>query len=185
VVLAAEPLPPPGEALDTLIVAGGQGAEAAAESPVPLDWVRARAARARRIASVCTGALLLAAAGMLDGRRAVTHWMYCHSLTQRYAAVHVEPDPIFVRDVRFGHRPGSRRQSTWRWHWWKKKTSDAQRRSPWPATWWFFSSDPADRHSALRWPCKPQRTNSAHFMCGSMLTSWMSFRFRSWPIGRE
>ena len=77
VTLAADPLTRPGEALDTLLVAGGEGAEAAAEDPVLVDWVRQRAAQARRVASVCTGAFLLAAAGVLDGRRAATHWMYC------------------------------------------------------------------------------------------------------------
>jgi transcriptional regulator GlxA family with amidase domain len=60
--------------------------------------VRQRATQARRVASVCTGAFLLAAAGLLDGRRAATHWMYCTRLAQRFPAVHVEPDPIFVCD---------------------------------------------------------------------------------------
>jgi transcriptional regulator GlxA family with amidase domain len=98
VALAADPLTRPGDTLDTLLVAGGDGAEAAAENPVLIEWVRERAARARRVASVCTGALLLAAAGTLDGRRAVTHWKYCAKLAQRFPAVHVEPDPIFVCD---------------------------------------------------------------------------------------
>jgi transcriptional regulator GlxA family with amidase domain len=62
VTLAAGPLTKDGEALDTLLVAGGEGAEAAAENPVLVDWVRQRATRARRVASVCTGAFLLAAA---------------------------------------------------------------------------------------------------------------------------
>jgi len=98
VALAAGPLTQRGEALDTLLVAGGEGAEAAAENPVLVDWVRERASQARRIASVCTGAFLLAAAGVLDGRRAATHWMYCARFAQRFPTVHVEPDPIFVRD---------------------------------------------------------------------------------------
>jgi transcriptional regulator GlxA family with amidase domain len=84
--------------LDTLLVAGGEGAEAAAEDPALVDWVRERATRARRVASVCTGAFLLAAAGVLDGRRAATHWMYCARLAERFPAVRVEPDPIFVCD---------------------------------------------------------------------------------------
>jgi transcriptional regulator GlxA family with amidase domain len=96
--LGAGPLTHDGEALDTLLVAGGDGAEAAAENPVLVDWVRRRAARARRIASVCTGAVMLAAAGLLDGRRATTHWEYCATLAQRFPSVRVEPDPIFVRD---------------------------------------------------------------------------------------
>jgi len=84
VALAAGPLPQRDEALDTLLVAGGEGAEAAAENPVLVDWVRERATQARRTASVCTGAFLLAAAGMLDGRRAATHWKYCARLAQRF-----------------------------------------------------------------------------------------------------
>lgn len=95
---AADPLPPWCEALDTLLVAGGTGAEAATENPVLIDWVRHRATQARRIASVCTGAFLLAAAGLLEGRRAATHWEYCSRLAQRFPSVRVEPDPIFVRD---------------------------------------------------------------------------------------
>jgi transcriptional regulator GlxA family with amidase domain len=96
--LAAEPLPPVGAAVDTLMVAGGQGVEAAAADPILVEWVRERATQARRVASVCTGAFLLAASGVLDGRRAATHWSYCDELARRFPAVHVEPDPIFVRD---------------------------------------------------------------------------------------
>jgi transcriptional regulator GlxA family with amidase domain len=63
-----------------------------------VDWVRQRTKKARRVASVCTGAFLLAASGALDGRRAVTHWSYCAELARRFPAVRVESDPIFVRD---------------------------------------------------------------------------------------
>ncbi len=96
--LATCPLPPIGAALDTLMVAGGQGVEAAAADPVLVAWMRERARHARRVASVCTGAVLLAAAGILDGRRAATHWSFCAELARRFPAVRVEPDPIFVRD---------------------------------------------------------------------------------------
>ena len=95
---ATEPLPDPAESLDTLIVAGGQGVMRAAEDPRLVDWLRARASASRRTASVCTGAFLLAAAGLLDRRRAVTHWEYCDLLSRRYPAVTVDPDPIFVHD---------------------------------------------------------------------------------------
>jgi transcriptional regulator GlxA family with amidase domain len=98
VTLAAGPLTKASEALDTLLVAGGDGAEAAAENPALVDWVRQRATRARRVASLCTGAALLAAAGLLDGRRAATHWKYSAKLSQRFPAVRVEPDPIFICD---------------------------------------------------------------------------------------
>jgi transcriptional regulator GlxA family with amidase domain len=96
--LAAGPLPSAGEALDTLLVAGGEGAETAAEDPALIDWGRGRATQARRVASVCTGAFVLAAAGVLDGRRAATHWKYCAKLAERFPAVRVEPDPIFICD---------------------------------------------------------------------------------------
>jgi transcriptional regulator GlxA family with amidase domain len=86
------------EAPDTLLVAGGPGVEVAAANPVLVDWVRQRATQVRRVASVCTGAFLLAAAGVLDGRRAVTHWKDCDRLAQRFPAIRVEPDPIFVCD---------------------------------------------------------------------------------------
>ncbi len=98
VALATDILPATSTALDTLLVAGGPGVEAAAADPVLTRWVRTRAKTARRTASVCTGAFLLAASGVLDGRRAVTHWSYCAQLARRYPAVRVEPDPIFVRD---------------------------------------------------------------------------------------
>jgi transcriptional regulator GlxA family with amidase domain len=96
--LAASPLPAPDTDLDTLMIAGGQGVEAAAADPTLVNWVRQRATRARRVASVCTGAFLLATAGVLNGRRAATHWSLCAELARRFPAVQVEPDPIFVRD---------------------------------------------------------------------------------------
>jgi transcriptional regulator GlxA family with amidase domain len=98
VALAAGPLTETPEPIDTLIVAGGEGALAATENPVLIEWVRRRAAQARRTASVCTGAFLLAAAGLLEGRRAATHWKYCARFAERFPGVQVEPDPIFVRD---------------------------------------------------------------------------------------
>jgi transcriptional regulator GlxA family with amidase domain len=64
--LVTAPLPPIGARVDTLMIAGGQGVEAAAADPTLVDWVRERARRARRTASVCTGAFLLAASGVLD-----------------------------------------------------------------------------------------------------------------------
>jgi transcriptional regulator GlxA family with amidase domain len=98
VTFAAGPLTKDGEALDTLLVTGGEGAVTGAENPMVVDWVRQRATRARRVASVCNGAFVLAAAGILNGRRAATHWLYCTRLARRFPGVHVEPDPIFVCD---------------------------------------------------------------------------------------
>jgi transcriptional regulator GlxA family with amidase domain len=92
------PLPTDREPLDTLIVAGGYSVNAVSQDLVLLGWLRERAAQARRTASVCSGAMLLAAAGLLRGRRVTTHWARCPELTQRYPDVKVESDPIFIRD---------------------------------------------------------------------------------------
>jgi transcriptional regulator GlxA family with amidase domain len=85
-------------AIDTLVVVGGEGADDAAADPQLVDWVRRAAARSRRVTSVCSGAFVLAAAGLLDGRRATTHWAACTRLARAYPLVAVEPDPIFVED---------------------------------------------------------------------------------------
>ena len=71
---------------------------AAASDPALVAWLAARAASARRVASVCTGAWLLGASGLLDGRRAATHWSFCAQFAEAFPAVRVEPDPIFLRD---------------------------------------------------------------------------------------
>jgi transcriptional regulator GlxA family with amidase domain len=84
--------------IDTLIVVGGNGTDAAAQDRALTGWLRAAAPRVRRICSVCTGAFVLAEAGLLDGRRAATHWASCTRLAERYPAIAVEPDAIYVRD---------------------------------------------------------------------------------------
>ena len=84
--------------IDTLIVVGGKGSRAAAHDPELVQWVRRAARHSRRVASVCTGAFVLAAAGVLDGRRATTHWASCQALADSYPSIEVDPDPIFVRD---------------------------------------------------------------------------------------
>jgi transcriptional regulator GlxA family with amidase domain len=84
--------------IDTLVVAGGGGVHDAADDPEVLRHVRRLAARARRTASVCSGAFVLARAALLDGRRATTHWQHCEALARLHPQVTVDPDPIFVRD---------------------------------------------------------------------------------------
>ena len=96
--ITAERLSGSSRKVDTLIIAGGFGVQSACENPKLLAWIRKRAAETRRTASVCTGAFLLAAAGLLDGRRAVTHWSRCAEFARRFPAVSLEPDPIFVQD---------------------------------------------------------------------------------------
>jgi transcriptional regulator GlxA family with amidase domain len=81
---------------DTIVVPGGEGSRTPAEGV--LRNLSRLAPRASRVMSVCTGALLLAQIGLLDGRRATTHWAVCATMAQRYPAVHVDPEPIFVRD---------------------------------------------------------------------------------------
>ena len=84
--------------LDTLIITGARDMDAAAGDQALLAHVRRLAGGARRVTSVCSGAFVLAAAGLLDGRRAATHWAECDLLRRAYPAVTVEPDAIYVRD---------------------------------------------------------------------------------------
>ncbi len=86
--------------IDTLLVAGGtrEGVGATARNAKLLEWLRDVAPSVRRIGSVCTGAFVLAAAGLLSGRRATTHWSMCAELQQKYPQTTVDPDPIFVCD---------------------------------------------------------------------------------------
>src|SRR4051812_6964193 len=84
--------------IDTLICAGGTGVREAARDERLVRWIGRAAGRSRRTASVCTGAFLLAEAGLLDRRRATTHWSACAALRRRYPQITVEDDPIFVRD---------------------------------------------------------------------------------------
>jgi transcriptional regulator GlxA family with amidase domain len=84
--------------LDTLIVSGGTGFERAAADPRLVGHVRRLAKESRRVASVCTGAGVLAAAGLLDGRRATTHWRFAPRIAAQRPEVTVDLTPIFVRD---------------------------------------------------------------------------------------
>ena len=88
------------DGLDTLVVCGGSDAamRAAWAAGTELSWLQARAPEFRRIVSICTGAFVLAATGLLDGRRATTHWAACDTFRQLFPAVTLEPDAIFVSD---------------------------------------------------------------------------------------
>jgi transcriptional regulator GlxA family with amidase domain len=83
---------------DTLIIAGGEGARNRCGEPGIVELVRLLAGRSGRIASVCTGAFLLAEAGLLQGSRVTTHWRWCTELNRRYQGVFVDPDPIYIQD---------------------------------------------------------------------------------------
>lgn len=85
-------------AIDTVLVAGGNAIERDLTSAASVRWLRTAATRCRRVGSVCTGALLLGRAGLLDGRHVTTHWNWCARLARRYPRARVDADPIFVRD---------------------------------------------------------------------------------------
>lgn len=84
--------------IDTLLVAGGPGVWAVTEDGAFLEWLRRTAPSVRRLGSVCTGAFVLASAGLLDGKRAATHWQWCERLAREYPKIDVDFDAIFVRD---------------------------------------------------------------------------------------
>ena len=84
--------------IDTLVIAGGDGTVGAVADQTLTDWVHAAAGRTRRVTSVCSGAFVLAAAGLLDGRRATTHWSVCDLMARLHPAVDVDSDRIYVRD---------------------------------------------------------------------------------------
>ncbi|MGE9009061.1 GlxA family transcriptional regulator [Leptospira interrogans] len=88
----------PSSAITTLIVAGGEGVRTAAICPKTLAFVRALARRGVRVASVCSGAYVLAEAGLLDGRRATTHWQRTRHFVSAYPKVKLEADRIYTRD---------------------------------------------------------------------------------------
>lgn len=83
---------------DTLIAPGGSVGDVFHADPALVAWIGRHAAAARRVCSVCTGAFLLAAAGLLDGKRATTHWDWALRLQQQYPQIKVDPEPIFIRE---------------------------------------------------------------------------------------
>ncbi|TRW86330.1 GlxA family transcriptional regulator [Mycolicibacterium sp. 018/SC-01/001] len=95
--LVADPLPGPTAPIDTVVLPGGAGTEVARKDPDLIDWVAAVAPHARRLVSVCTGAVLAAEAGLLDGCVATTHWAFAPQLASEFPAITVDPDRIFVR----------------------------------------------------------------------------------------
>lgn len=84
--------------IDTLIVGAFDDPDEAGRDPRLVTWLRRTAKRTRRLAALCSGAFLLAEAGLLDGRRATTHWTFCADLARRYPRVTVDPEPIYVHD---------------------------------------------------------------------------------------
>ncbi len=104
--LGTVPLPGPSERIDTLVLAGGSGSREAAADAELVGWVTASAARCRRVATVCSGTFLAAAAGILRGRRVATHWARADELAASYPDVEVDPEPIYLRDGRIWSSAG-------------------------------------------------------------------------------
>jgi transcriptional regulator GlxA family with amidase domain len=98
VTIQTAPLPDPPPRHDTLLIAGGRGTRDAVEDEALVAWVAQAAKRARRTVSICTGAFLLAEAGVLAGRRAVTHWRWCDALAERHPDLEIDADAVYVRD---------------------------------------------------------------------------------------
>ena len=86
--------------IDTLLIIGGRGAMRPYNKDV-LRWIQKRQSWVRRIGSICTGAFLLAATGLLDGRKVTTHWQRCDQLSREYPNINVKKDPIFLKDGPF------------------------------------------------------------------------------------
>jgi transcriptional regulator GlxA family with amidase domain len=91
------PLPDPDGPIDTVVLPGGGGVDAARSDADLLAWIKAVTGKARRVVTVCTGAFLAAEAGLLDGYRATTHWAFAGRLAREFPGIDVDPDPIFVR----------------------------------------------------------------------------------------
>ena len=92
--------------IDTLLVAGGMELWSAKQSPALLQWLAAQAVSVRRLGSVCTGAFVLAEAGLLDNKRVTTHWFFCQQLARDFSKVTVDAEPIFVRDGKLSTSAG-------------------------------------------------------------------------------
>ena len=96
--LNSRPLAAMTDGIDTLLISGGHGAEAAGADTILVAWLNAIRPKIRRLGSICTGAFVLAGAGLLEGKRAATHWAYCDRLQADYPDIEVERDAIFVQD---------------------------------------------------------------------------------------
>lgn len=96
-IVAEDVYDKPDAELDTLFIPGGEVEQALASQQL-IGWIKTMSTHVRRLVSVCTGAFLLAEAGLLEGRKATTHWHYCQQLSNEYPGVTVEQDYIFIKD---------------------------------------------------------------------------------------
>jgi transcriptional regulator GlxA family with amidase domain len=94
------------DSIDTLLVVGGLEVWNGRDAPELLAWLRERAGEVRRYGAICTGAFLLAEAGLLDAQRVTTHWFFCERLAREYPGLTVDPEPIFIRNGRLSTSAG-------------------------------------------------------------------------------
>ena len=99
--LCTVPPPAPGEPIDTLVIAGGNGTHTARHDPQLISWIRAVAPTCRRVTTVCTGTFVAAEAGLLSGRRVTTHWASATRLAAEFPDLTVDPDPIYIKDGKY------------------------------------------------------------------------------------
>jgi transcriptional regulator GlxA family with amidase domain len=160
------------DGLDTLVVAGGPYPEQAFNDPALVEWVSSTAPRARRVASVCTGAFILAAAGLLKDRRVTTHWMFSELLAMAYPSIQVNSSLIFERDGNIYTSGGI------------TAGIDLALGREIPLAWWFFPGAPGGNpNSAPICICFKRRggQTSANFKPGSWgipgrISAWKPWR---------
>ena len=139
--------------IDTLLVAGGSAIENDEINLQVVRWLKKIAVRSRRVGSVCTGAMLLARAGLLDGRRATTHWNWCEVLIGRAPRADVDPDPIFVRDENIYTSAGVTAGMDLPSPWWRKITVQNSRCRSRAISCSIYGAPAANRNSAPRYRC--------------------------------
>lgn len=120
--------------LDTFLVAGGRGVMAQCQDTALLELLRQQARTVRRLGSICSGAFLLAAAGLLKGRQATTHWRHCQQLADDYPDIDVQGDALYLESEGIFSSAGVTAGSIYRYHCWKTITA-ANLPVRWPGNW--------------------------------------------------
>jgi transcriptional regulator GlxA family with amidase domain len=167
-----QPLPSRlGHAPDVVVVAGASPADPLPADHAPLvPWLRRHGPRIETVVSVCTGAFVLGAAGILDGRRATTHWMFLDALRARFPRVQVIDEGIYVEDRGVWTSAGLPPVSTWRWRWSRSATATPWQ-CGWPSGWCCFYAAPGTRRNSAP-PCANRSRSHSH--CGAFRLSCSS-----------
>lgn len=169
------------ERIDTLLVAGAPSAGRIALRTDVLAWLRAAAVQSKRYGSICTGAFILAATGLLKGRHLTTHWAAADALAEAYPSLAVDADALYVRDGKLRTGAGVTAASIWRSRW-SRKISAARSRGASPHNWSCSSSARAANSSsaarARRAP--PDVRYCRRSSAGSRRIRNSSIRWRKW-----